>query len=222
MAENCLTPAGQVKALQLIFEHASFRRPMNSHLTQVELNLITRPWIMLNADVATRATVQAAINATVWPGNKPVFCSFTPTKSNSFYCAVRPKGANHWIGAVQQPKAHRVLCMLFRGAAPNIDDQCSHRLGSGQVIGIERDINPNNLCWESDPENKSRGFCQLHFIAVYNNIVNAQNVPVPITPQQCSAQAETTVLVACNRVHHQGQCYFLAHNVIINPAVSRH
>jgi hypothetical protein len=80
------------------------------------------------------------------------------------------------------------------GDCPQRDFQASHRLGTG-IVGIERDFNPNNLCWESDRVNKSRGFCQMFFETAL------MAADVNLTAVQQFTAAEQDAQVVCTIVH---------------------
>ena len=151
-AENDVEPQHIIEVLQNVFRVSNFRE-MNSHLTDEEIR-----------------NLSASTAEIIWPGHKPVFNSYAPVKSTAFYCGVavpqeylrgqRKDDLRGW-----KVLTHRLACALLHGSAPSTVSECSHRLGSGQIRGIERDFNPNNLCWEDGPINKSRGFCQMHYTA---------------------------------------------------------
>jgi len=142
-AEEYYSREGIVALLHTAMSQPNFVG-MNTHLTDREIRALRS-------------------NPPQWPGHKPVFSPYATNKSTSYYVQVKPTvdahdGKRHYV------YVHRASCRLLHGPAP-VGYECSHRLGSGQIPGIERDFNPFNLCWEAGPLNKSRGFCQMYYLA---------------------------------------------------------
>ncbi|MGI0135020.1 MAG: hypothetical protein ACREBW_08710 [Candidatus Micrarchaeaceae archaeon] len=145
-AEHLLRGAAVDRLLHNVTHAASFAQ-INSHLTAAEL-------------AAVRRTTPH------WPATKPVFSAYATCKPTAYYTPSKVQAADFVDNVRHLPYVHRVTCLQMHGPAPQLDDQASHRLGSGQIVGIERDINPNNLVWESEAVNKSRGACQLAVAAM--------------------------------------------------------
>jgi len=184
-----LKPTAFQVALSMITSTNGFSG-INSHLTPAEL-----------AGVRARPPL--------WPVDKPVFSPYATTKATGYYTQVKP-AADQFIGGQRKSVyCHRAMCRWVKGAPPAGKNQCSHRLGGGGFIqGVERDFNPNNLCWESDKLNKTRTFCQLYYDQIYSEIV-AVNLPgpyqpagfVPLTVQQMHQQAVLRSEAVCEKVH---------------------
>ena len=141
--ENLLRVTAYRSALLMLLDHPGFGN-INTHLT-----------------VQEKRDLRA--NPTIWPGTKPVFSPYATTKPTAFYTQVKPAGDKFTDNTRHSVCVHRMTARFAWGQQPQIGFQASHRLGTGTVVGIERDFNPNNLCWEGDRINKSRSFCQLYF-----------------------------------------------------------
>jgi hypothetical protein len=94
------------------------------------------------------------------------------------------------------------------GPAP-VGYECSHRLGSGDIQGIERDMNPNNLCWERGAVNKSRGFCQMYHAARVKDIREENAVAGrTITETAIWELASIEADAVCSVVHGPNLCRY--------------
>jgi len=180
-AEDMLSRVGQRKCLYMLV-HTDLFDHVNSHLSRGELAGVKRV-------------------PSIWPGHKPVFSAYVPPKQAGYYTQVKPTADMFTDGKRHSTYAHRVSCMIAHGSDPAPSGKvthCSHRLGTGIIQGIERDFNPNNLCWENERLNKSRGFCQLYFIRRYNEL----SVANPEAAQDMIfKQAEEDTWEICRYVH---------------------
>ena len=188
-AENDVERQHIIEVLRNVFRISNFRE-MNSHLTDKEIGDLT-----------------ASKTEITWPGHKPVFNPYAPVKSTAFYCGVavpqeylrgqRKDDLRGW-----KVLTHRLACALLHGPAPSPASECSHRLGSGHIKGIERDFNPKNLCWEDGPVNKSRGFCQMHYTSELKTVkLEWAEKQTPLTESMAHAIARERTRKECVKVH---------------------
>jgi len=175
-AENQLRAWAFRPALLMVLNHDGFIR-INSHLTlQERRNLRLDP--------------------PVWPGTKPVFSPYATTKPTAYYTQVKPTADQFLDITRHSVYVHRMTCNWKWGRCPVPGYQASHRLGTG-IPGIERDFNPNNLCWESERLNKSRGFCQIYFEQLSIQLSRGGH----LTPAQVFTMAAQATHIACQVAH---------------------
>jgi hypothetical protein len=186
--EQCVTSAGYRAIIRNVVYTPNFQ-PMNSHLTLEEIRgLVASP--------------------PQWPDSKPVFSSYAPRKPNAYYTQAHVEKQFTTDNTRRQVLMHRLTCAQMHGPAP-VGYQCSHRLGSGVVRGIERDMNPNNLCWEMGSVNKSRGFCQMYHAARMTDIREERAIAgQPISEAGIWEIASIETEEVCKVVHGPNLCRF--------------
>ena len=96
---------------------------------------------------------------------------------------------------------HRLSCRLLHHRRTLLLHTC---LGGGEIYGVERDFNANNLCWESLRMNVSRGFCQMHFVERTNALMALTGK----SAGEVYAQAVADAHQICARVHGSALCQF--------------
>ena len=175
-AEDYLRAWAYRDALLLVLNHPGFVR-INPHLTVQERR-------------------DLRLDPPVWPGNKPVFSPYATTKPTAYYTQVKPAYDQFTDNTRHSLYVHRFTTKWKWGKSPVAGFQASHRLGTG-IQGIERDFNPNNLCWESDRVNKTRGFCQLY----YDQLSIALRRGGGLTPAQVFTIASNATQAMCIVAH---------------------
>lgn len=176
-AENQLRGWAFRGALLMVLNHPGFVR-INSHLTAQERRDLRQ-------------------DPPVWPGNKPVFSPYATTKPTAYYYTqVKPAYDQFLDNTRHSVYVHRMTARWKWGLCPVPGYQASHRLGTG-TPGIERDFNPNNLCWKSERLNKSRGFCQIYFEQLSLQLSHGGH----LTPAQVFTMAQQTTHAICLVAH---------------------